>query len=317
MSRRMKDRRTRSERFLDDLISAIPHEVPFRRDFSTWELRACVPALETGYHPDLIGQIRGIRGSSNFTIFKALAVGSNPARHDPENLSTLAQAVISFRSRWFAAFPVHRALLRICAAAEWDALNTDLALEAAHAAFRIGRSVPLWRRYLAQLARVERWEEVCGEARWRPLLTRLARGELTRTRLVDKERILAAELIAKARSTAGNSGRNLARDWMLPLISRSTERFLLRTTAARRLSEQLETPAHVTAAELARAIEQGIAPIAPGNYSNLRAAFSPATWERLHDAFRNAGIFTELQRFACEHDRNRFWRFIASKGSIA
>ena len=314
----MNDLRTRSERFLDELAPKIPHEIPFRRDLSWWELRATVPAIEASYRQDLIESLRGIHGPVNFTFFKALAIGSDPVRHDPENLAALAQAVGSLRSCWLAALPVCRGLLRICETAEWEALNADLAREAARAAFRSGRSLPLWRRYVGQLARAERWEEVCGEARWRPFLTRLACRELTRAGTkIDKERILAAELIAESRWRAGNSGKSLARNWLLPLIGRSTGRFLARTAAARRLSEQLDTLAYVTAAELAQAIEQGIAPASAGDYSNLRAAFSYATWERLHGAFRNEGIFTELERFACEHDRNRFWHFIASKGSIA
>jgi len=310
----------RSSCCLEGLIARIPLNVPCERDVTWTELRSVVPAiLARCYRPSLPVFLLGIpcEVPSNFALLKGLVVALDSAVHSPGGLIALARAVCSVRFRWLITSAARRELLRVCEGVEWAAAPADVALSVSQKAFRLRRSMPLWRRLLGELARGERWDDICAEARRRPVLPRLARMELRRRgAAVNRERILTAELIALARCHARNSGRELARNWLLPLVSCSTGRFMERTSAARHLSEQLVTPCHVAPAELAEAIERGIAPLADGDYSNFRNAFSPATWERLHGAFENWAVFTELERFACEHDRARFWRFISAKGSI-
>lgn len=310
----------RSIRHLRNLIVKIPREVPGERDLTWLELRRIIPAILAQCHrPELPASLSGVPGEvpSNLAVMQGLLVSLDSPVHGVREETILARAVCSLRFPSVVPSDARRELLRACEKVEWTSAPADLALAASQKAFRLKRSIPLWRRVLGEFARAERWNDICSKARRHPVLSLLARKELHRERTtLSDERILAAELIALARCYAGNSDRQVARHWLLPLVTRSTGRYMERTFAARRLCEQLVGPCHVSPIELAEAIERGITPKGNGDYSNFRDAFSPVTWERLHGAFRNWAIFTELERFACEHDRARFWRYITSKGPI-
>jgi hypothetical protein len=309
----------RSVRDLDRLMARIPREVPEARDINWREVRQIAPALLARCHaPELpatlLQTVHAPR--SNFAFIAGLAAALDSAMIPSQRLRAMAHALGSMSFRWVIPSACRRKLLLACGSVEWDSVPSDLALAALSAAFRLKRSIPLWRRLLGELARAERWAAICSEIRAHPRYTYLVRAELRRSKdALDCERIWAAELIALARYETADRSRGLARSWFLPLVERSTERFLPRGAAARRLSEQLKLPSHVKADELAPAIERGIAPNDVDDYSNFRKAFAEETWEQLHGAFSNWAIFTELERFACELDRARFWRHIESTQS--
>ena len=310
----------RSAHYFQRLVAAIPAEVPTRRDITWLELHRIAPAiLIEGENSRVVERfmVAAEQAPSRFAFVTGLLVARNPIRHTRSGLEALALSLCSIRYGLFGPSAALLNLLRACENLEWDDLPSQLALVALTKAFRLRRSMALWRRCLGALAAAERWEEICTNMRRNPLHSHLARNALSlELRPRDSERVLAAELITLARCHIGDPSRELARRWLLPLVSRSTERFMKRTFAARRLTEQLDDQSHVGPGELAAAIEGGITPNTGDDYSNFRAAFSPATWEHLHPCFHNWAIFTELERFACEHDRCRFWRYIESKGAI-
>ncbi len=311
-------RLARSARRLHEVAGFIKSGVPAGYDISTLDVRKIAPAILNHYYNDeLVTPLRdfALRVPSNLAFVRGLLVAHMPLAATFEGLAAIAGAVHSIR--WMLPTSLRRELLLICETLEWDALCCDIALPALRVAFRRHRSIGLWRRMIGQLARAEEWKEICLEGSRRPLLAWLARAALRlATPVKDVERVQIAEIIALARCQIGDNGRSLARKWLLPLICSSTGRYLPRTSAARYLSEQLDSPAHVSAIELADAIERGIVPLGNEDYSNFREAFCPATWERLHPAFRDAGILTELERFASEDDRLRFWRHVTPKGAI-
>lgn len=244
-----------------------------------------------------------------------ILVAGDPALNTPEGLRAVAEAVNAIPFLLLTLSAARRELLSACEKVEWGALPVEKAVRAVRKAFRLRRSVALWRRLLGELQRVSMWDEICDEGGKRVLLRRRVLRQLgNQGQASAVDAILAAELIALARCESGDTGRELARGWLLPLVGLATGRYLERTSAARRLGEQLVDPAHVTPRELAEAMERGIVPDSWEGYSKFRKAFSESTWERLHDALNDQNIFTELERFACEHDCFRFWRHIDSKG---
>jgi hypothetical protein len=311
---------TRSTSQLHALARRIEAGVPAAYEVSTFEVRRIAPAiLARAYRQDLVAPFYDFNPvvPSNLAFVVGLLVAQSPWADTTPGLSALARAVHSLRVRWLLPSGLRRHLLQACESLEWSALSPDVALPALQTAFRLRRSINLWRRTLGELARLGQWQEICREAFRRPLLAWRTSAALRRAPAGDNaELVLIAELIALARCQMGEISRRLARVWLLPLICRSTGRFLPRTFAAYRLSEQLGSPAHVSAVELAGAIERGIAPRGNDDYSNLRDAFSHATWERLHPEFHDAAILTELERFASEDDRLRFWRHITPKGGV-
>ena len=295
----------------------IPTRVPARRDITLLELRRITPALlRLSHNADLRSKFVETpdEGRRHFRLVKGLIVAQAGDIQTPEALETLARAVLAIRFGWALPSPIKSVLLRPCEDREWMAVSPELALKALHKAFRLRRSMAIWRRILSTLSTERRWDDICEEARLHPIHNHLAAKALESSKMADtSERLLAAELIALARCHEGDRGRELARRWLLQLVSCSTERFMKRTFAARVLCEQLLSHAHVSPPELARAIELGIKPAGDEDYSNFREAFAPKTWPCLHQAFISSGILTELERFACELDRCRFWEYIDSK----
>lgn len=308
-----------STRQLHELAGRIATGVPAACEISMFEVRRIAPAiLARAYRQDLVAPFYGFTPlvPSNLAFVTGLLVAQSASANTAPGLSALSGAVRSIRIRWLLPSGLRRELLQACESLEWDALSPDLAVPALRAAFRLRRSIGLWRRMLAELTRLGQWQEICHEGSRRPLLAWRTRTALHRPPANRSEAVQIAEIIALARCHIGDTSRRLARDWLLPLICHSTGRFLPRTFAARCLSEQLDPPAHVSAIELAGAIGRGIAPKGNDDYSNFRDAFCHGTWERLHPAFCDAGVFTELERFASEDDRLRFWRHITPKGVI-
>jgi hypothetical protein len=311
-------RLARSAQRLHELAVCIKSEVPIDYDISTLDVSKIAPAILThSYNDELVTPLRDVahRVPSNLAFVRGLLVAQAPLAGRFEGLNAVASAVHSVH--WMIPRGLRRELLLICETLEWDVLCCDIALPALRVAFRRHRSIGLWRRMLGELARAEAWQEICLERSRHPLLAWLTRRTIRRaTTSKDIERVQIAEIIALARCRIGDNGCSLARKWLLPLICRSTGRYLPCTSAARQLSEQLDSPAHVSAIELADAMERGIVPAGNEDYSNFREAFCLATWERLHPAFHDAGILTELERFASEDDRLRFWRHVTPKGAI-
>jgi len=309
---------SRSTIWLAKLEARIPHEIPARRDFTWFEIRWITPAILAGRHsPDLLSKLTVGAGvcPPRTAILKGILVSGDSALNTPEGLQAVADAVIAIPFLMLNFSAARRELLSACERVEWGTLPVEKAVRAARKAFRLRRSIALWRRLLGELRRVSEPGEICDEARKRVMFRRRVRRLLrSQGQASEIDVILAAELIALARCESGDTGRELARCWLLPLVGLATGRYLERTSAARRLSEQLENPGHVAPRELAEAMERGIVPDSWDDYSKFRKAFSEATWERLHEALSDQNIFTELERFACERDCFRFWRHIESKG---
>jgi hypothetical protein len=309
----------RSLRHLDQLIARIPNEVPVARDITWLEVRRIAPALLARCHASDVASIFlsiGFTGRSNFTFVAGLTAALDSTWAPSQRLRAMALALDSTRCRWLIQSACRRQLLFACENVEWNSTPSEISIRALRTALHLKRSMPLWRRLLSELARIEKWDLIRAETHAHPVYTCLAQAELRSHKgLDDRERLWAAEMIALARYNTGDQGRGLARSWLLPLVERSTDRYVARTTAARYLNKQLKSLCHVTPVELAAAIERGIAPNGVDDYSNLREAFSEDGWERLHGAFRNWGILTELERFACACDRDRFWRYIEQSES--
>jgi hypothetical protein len=308
----------RSARLLHELAAAAETGAYSAKDTSLLEVRRVTPAIVARFFdPRRVTPLSMAthKVPSNLALVAGLIASQTPSLAPDVRFRAIAAAVRSIQMRWLLPRRSVALLLTACEGAEWGGVAADIALATLQRAFRIRRSMALWRRLLGELARQERWADLCAELRSRRLLAWRARRVLGgRPDPGDRDAVQAGELIAMARCRIGATDRSLARCWLLPLIGRSTDRYLTRTQCARRLSEQLVRPAHVKARELAEAIERGVAPLSPDNYSNFREAFCPETWELLHPAFRDAGIFTELEVFASEDDRCRFWRHIAPKG---
>jgi hypothetical protein len=313
-----RSRLNRSTRRLHQLASAIEAGAYSTTDVSLLEVRRVAPAIVARRFepPRAVALLTAAhKVPSNLALLAGLIASQTPDLALADRLSALAAAVGSIRARWLLPRRLIPILLTACEGVEWDAAAPDLVLPALSKAFRRRRSMSLWRRLLGELARQGLWNEISAQQRSRRLLAWRARRALAaRPAADDRDAVQAAELIALTGCRTGDTGRTLARYWLLPLIGRSTERYLPRACCARRLSGQLAYPAHVDARELAGAIELGIAPREGDDYSNFREAFCPETWELLHPAFHDAGIFTELELFASADDRIRFWRQIVPKG---
>jgi len=333
-----------SAEHLGRVCELIPAAVPHQRDLTWLELRRVTPAILAGAQSaevgvSLLDVFNGVFGmgvtedpsalhsdkfAPNFVTLTGLAVACEPTLL-PAGLRALAFAAVLSSGRWYLPRRSIRKISAACCDAEWDSVPTILAQAALRSVIRRCRSFRLWRCLLEQLARSGEWAKLLDEAFNQRRYVTASQKALRRSdgdsvlrprfeRISHRDTILAAELIGRSHGELDRFEHGSARNWMLPLVERSTGCYLERTMAAHFLCEWLRRDGPVLPNEVAEAMERGIAPTARNDYSNFRKAFSMKSWEILHDVLKHWAIITELECFVCEQDRVRFWHHFGSNG---
>ena len=117
--------------------------------------------------------------------------------------------------------------------------------------------------------------------------------------------LAAAELIGRGWIGIGQCDRNTVDTWVLPLLKKSTERYLPKTVAGHFLCvhlDHLPDPARIVSA-----IETDIPPRAWDDYRNFHEVFSMESWKTVRRLLTHPRIITELDRFVTRHNRTAFW----------
>jgi hypothetical protein len=186
-------------------------------------------------------------------------------------------------------------------------LRTGLALERRFAAF-VALLTALWAE--------QRWSEMDEVTQALRPFTRLGARALVcsdpaafRRRgygsIAYAEALTAAELIACARIGLNQCDNDTVHLWVLPLLRKSTERYLARTSAGHFLCEHL--PHMPDPIGVVRAIERDIPPRAWDDYSNFQQVFAQQSWT-LRGLLTHPRIISELDRFLTRQNRRAFWR---------
>jgi hypothetical protein len=355
LSKRLFLRAAATSADVTNLAHSIPSEVPYRRDLARWELRRiarsvmsspellrgvsrkilpifdahCRPRLEQAVEEasqagggDLLREVV----DPNFVLLAGLCVACSLPSTPDGSFALAWAAVLTNELPYRLPNRGRRAIFQCCATLDWAGVPPRLALPVLQGAFLRAPCLLLWRRLLGVFAAIQDWHSLLNRSR-RPrryvrATLRALRQELTTTvrvgwfeRAPCREAVLAAELIARAHIAIDRFDRRSARQWILPLLERSTGLFLARTRAAGFVCEHLHELGEACAAQVAGMIERGIAPLAWDDYSNFRQAFSMKSWPLLRRSLTKAGIVTELDHFVTEADRCEFWRWFNGEGA--
>jgi hypothetical protein len=157
---------------------------------------------------------------------------------------------------------------------------------------------------LAGLAAQGKVSDMIAAVERHPWLRRQARRMLRKPE-PGRAAIQTGELIAAAWIAAGVSTSSIVADWMLPLLKRTTERYLEKMVIARYLIARLDSlPRPET---IVSAIEASVTPRSQSDYSNFRGAFSMRTWTILRRCLTQPRLMSELDLFVTATDREVFW----------
>jgi len=162
-----------------------------------------------------------------------------------------------------------------------------------------------FRQLLAPLAANRDFHAMLRQMQRHPIVVRKIRRALADPALPSTSILEAAELIGLALTSAERCDAATLDWWLLPLLRRSSGRYLPKPALGRFLCVHLAAmndPGPAVAA-----FESEISPRSWDDYSNFADLFSMGTWKILRPRLTNPRVLTQLDLFVTGRDREEFW----------